>query len=115
MPQVALFTVLTWMAEARSFHHQQRLSQDVARLLVGEQATTPVAEKVARVQENVPPPRTPATPAAAVMKKIELSLETIAEAPRAALFVARLIPGPQRQAESRRSEPAHGPPRGRIV
>ena len=35
-PQAATYAVLAWLADARSFSHQHRLTLDVAHLLAGE-------------------------------------------------------------------------------
>lgn len=112
-PQVALFTALTWLAESRSFTHQQRLTRDVASLLGGEKPASPIAEAVARAQENAPDTPRPAVPADVVLKKIQLSLEETSEfIPAAQRFrrhpaVTWLCPEP------RRCAPPHGPPRVR--
>jgi hypothetical protein len=110
-PQVAIFTALTWMAEGRSFTHQQRLTADVARILGGEKPTSPIAEKVARAQEQLPAKSKPVAPDGFLLKKITLSLEKTTELLPVALRadrhqeVAWLCPEP------RRGAPPHGPPR----
>ncbi|WP_414662788.1 hypothetical protein [Horticoccus sp. 23ND18S-11] len=111
-PQVALYTVLTWAAEARTFSHQQRLTADVAHVLAGERAPGILAQ--AQAELPVRPPQ-PAIPAEAVLKKFPLSVERVAELlppvlragwPRAPVFVF---------ADTLRAPPPHGPPRaGRV-
>ena len=114
-PQVALFTALTWLTEGRSFAHQQRLTLDVACLLAGEKPSSPITDTVAAAQKQIPAKSIPPIPADAVIKKIELSLETISELLPAALRashrigLAWLCPPPQRCA------PPHGPPRVSIT
>ncbi len=106
-----MFTVLAWMAEGRSFSHQQRLTQNVAHLLAGQEPPSPIAEAVARAQEHLPAKPPLPIAADAVMKKIELSLETTCELLPTCLRashrkdVAWICP------DSRRGEPPHGPPR----
>lgn len=113
-PQAAVFTVLTWLAEAPSFSHQERLAADVARLLGGAAPSRPIAEAVARAQEQVPATPLPQVPADAVLKKIELSLEKTTDVLPAALRadrhreIAWLCPAP------RRGAPPHGPPRASL-
>lgn len=110
-PQVAVFSVLTWLAEARSFSHQERLTVDVARLLGGAAPSRPIAAAVARAQEHVPAQPLPMVPADAVFKKLELSLEKSTDVLPVALrggrhrAVAWVCPEP------RRCAPPHGPPR----
>jgi hypothetical protein len=111
-PQGAIFTALTWMAEARSFTHQQRLSADVARILGGEKATSPIAEKVASAQKQTPAKSQPVAPAGFLLKKIELSLEMTTELLPVALRASRQQDVGWLCPEPRRGAPPHGPPRG---
>ena len=110
-PQIAVFAALSWLAEGRSFTHQQRLTQDVARLLVGEQPTTPVADAVAQAEQHLPAKPPTQIPADTVMKKLELSLETTCDILPVCLRatyrdeVVWVFPG------SRRVQPPHRPPR----
>ena len=110
-PQVVVFSALTWMAEARSFSHQQRLTVDVARLLAGEKASRPIADAVARAQEQLPAKPTPPIPADTVLKKIVLSLERTIEVLPAALRGDSYHDQERSCPEARRSPPPHGPPR----
>jgi hypothetical protein len=110
-PQIAVFALLTWLAESRSFTHQQRLTQDVARLLVGEKPTTPIADTVARTQENIPSKPLPPVPADTVLKKLELSLEKTTELLPLALRATRYREISSVCPEQRRCAPPHGPPR----
>lgn len=110
-PQTAVFTVLTWMAEARSFPHQQRLAVDVAHVLSGEKPSSPVAPVVAQPQEKLPvKPRSP-SPANVVLKKIELSLEKRIEVLPAVRRASRHHEVSRMCPEPRRCAPPHGPPR----
>src|SRR5262249_8752568 len=107
----AVFTVLTWMAEGRSFTHQQRLTQDVARVLAGQRPTSPIAEAVAREQEQLPTKPPAPIPPDVGMKKLELSLETTCEVLPAHTRASVREEIVWKCPESRRSEPPHGPPR----
>jgi hypothetical protein len=111
MPPAAIFGALTWLAQARSFTHQQRLAQDVARLLGGEAPTTPIADAIDRAQ---PPPSKP-LPAplsgGTAIKKIELSLETPAEFLPAARRAAQQVDSDRRCPAPRRVAPPRRPPR----
>lgn len=107
-PQVALYTVLTWAAEARTFPHQQRLTAEVAHVLAGERAPGILVQT--RSELPARPPQ-PAIPAEAVLKKFPLSVELVAELlppvlradwPLDPVFVC---------ADTLRAPPPHGPPR----
>jgi len=110
-PQVAVFTALTWMTEARSFTHQERLTTDVVQLLSGEQPSRPIAEAVARAQDQVPAKPNLPHPAGSVLKKIELSLEKTNEILPIALRANHYSEKVRLCPEPRRSAPPHGPPR----
>ena len=114
-PQVAVYAVLTWLAEARTFAHQEELSRSVAHLLAGERAEGRVARSLARVreaQERDERRPAPAVPAAAVVKKMDLAAEETIRVEPAAATTGRFGRDVARTAVSRRAEPAHGPPRG---
>ncbi len=113
-PQAAVFGVLAWLAEAPAFSHQERLAQDVARLLAGEAASRPIAAAVARMQEQVPAPPLPPVPADAVLKKIVLSLEKTTEVLPASLRSDRHRESPWTCPAPRRAPPPHGPPRASL-
>lgn len=115
VPQGAMFTALAWMAEARAFTHQQRLTVDVAHLLVGEKPASPIADAVARAQERVPPKPTAPNPADIGAKKIELALEATCEVLPALLRAGHPNEVAWRCPESRRVEPPHGPPRVKVT
>jgi hypothetical protein len=79
-PQSATYAVLTWLAEARHFSHQHRLTTEVAFLLVGEKPTSTTAAFAAAPQtpaKSFPP----AIPADAVLKKIDLAVPPTSELP----------------------------------
>jgi hypothetical protein len=96
-----------WMAEARTFAHQGRLTLDVARLLTGEHET-PVVD---RAPNRVAPPAPPPLPIDFLGKKLDLKYdEAAAMMPpewRANPHFSRLIAAP----ESWRAAPPHEPPR----
>lgn len=109
-PQAATYAFLTWMAEARSFAHQQRLSIEVAVLLGGQ---TP-SERVARAENSSPAQSLPAVPLDAVLKKLPLALERAPQAlppdSRSELLRSATVLCP----ESVRPPPPLGPPRTNL-
>ena len=111
MPQTAVFTALTWLAEVRSFPHQQRLTQDVARLLAGERPTSPIADAVARAQDELPARPPTSLPAEGATKKLELLLETTCELLPARLRASRAQGTAWTCPQPRRDAPPHRPPR----
>lgn len=113
MPPAGMHTALTWLAEARTFSHQQRLTSRVAAVLVGE---APEAALDAAAGESVARPVLPPPPAKETLKKLDLALEGACELPALAsrdhasrcerIFVAGVT----------RAAPPHGPPRSvRVV
>jgi hypothetical protein len=110
-PQIAVFTMLTWMAEGRSFTHQERLKQDVARLLAGQKPTSPIADAVAEVQKRLPAKPPAPVPADLVMKKLELAIEETCDALPARVPVGRYDETAWRCPAALCGEPPHGPPR----
>jgi hypothetical protein len=110
-PPLATYAVLTWLSEARSFSHQQRIKADVARLLAGEDKPS----SLARFQETQVPPSKPAIPTADVLKKSELAFEETADAvappARPNIFVART----DRWKSLSRAQPPQEPPRAAVL
>lgn len=118
-PQVAVYAVLTWVAEAREFAHQRDLTRDVAFLLAGAKREHRVAAVLARTEsaqgkQAAGLPAAP-VPTAAVVKKLDLASEADAllgprrEGPR---------PGWSERGDlgsRRRTPPAHEPPRLPLV
>jgi hypothetical protein len=114
-PQAATYAVLTWLAEAPSFSHQQRLSLDVAQLFTGEAlpAQTAFGETPAH-EDSSDFPANP-VPASAVLKKIDLTAETMAAlAPLADRKAGRTQCTPACH-DTLRAPPPHGPPRASAV
>jgi hypothetical protein len=74
-PQAATYAVFAWLADARDFSHQQQLTRDVAHLLAGEKAPARATPVVVANDEREPTTQRSAFPAAAVLKKIDLSSE----------------------------------------
>ncbi len=110
-PQTALFSVLSWVDEARHFSHQQRLVADVAHLLGGE---TPPA-KYATLPADAPADPLPPVPIGAVLKKIDLTLEVASSLAPPMTEDGRLRAGALPWAEAMRAAPPHEPPRGPVV
>lgn len=106
-PQAATYAVLTWMAEARSFAHQQRLTVEVAFLLGGKEAP----ERVTRTENTAPAQPPPAVPPEAVLKKLSLALERATESPLPERDSSRLRAGTIRVLDMERPPPLLGPPR----
>ena len=106
-PQIAVYTGLAWLAEARSFSHQHRLSTDVAFVLAGK----PTPQRIARAVKSTPARSLPPVPAEAVLKKIPLACEGVAEVLPPALRASRPAEIARAFPESFRAPPPHGPPR----
>ncbi len=113
-PQTVMPTVLTWLAEARSFSHQRDLSRSAAYVLAGEKAPSRVSEALALVQaaqqdaaSNAPI----SVPSTAILKKIDLATERQIDvglpAERKALGCQVELDYSSRQ----RAQPPHAPPR----
>jgi hypothetical protein len=111
-PQLALYTVVTWIAEARTFSHQHELTRSVAHLLKKETASSRVAYLVRQAKADGPVRPGPAIPADAVLRKIELAIQLsdgpapLAEEPRRFFVTGIRIP------ERLRPAPPQEPPRG---
>lgn len=106
-PQVAVYTGLAWLAEARSFSHQHRLSTDVAFVLAGK----PTPQRIARAVKSAPLRPVAPVPAEAVVKKIPLACESVAEVLPPALRASRPAEIAWVFPVSLRAPPPHGPPR----
>lgn len=114
-PQAATYAVLTWIAEARQFSHQQQLTRDVAHLLVGEKAPARPEAIVAVATEDDRKASCPMVPATAVLKKIDLSTEKRIDGIRPSERIATLVLASDRWGDALRAPPPHGPPRVRVV
>jgi len=115
-PQTATYALLAWLGEARTFSHQQQLSRDVAHLLGGETAPSRVAAVMARAKadEGALVKLPSSVPASAVLKKIDLSVESVPgfnEPPATAIKRSGLTVG---WSDCLRAPPPHGPPRARA-
>jgi hypothetical protein len=110
-PQVATYALLTWMAEARSFTHQQYLTRDVAHLLAGEKTPSRTVALKQVSQEHESPGVPSSVPSAAVLKKVDLSSEKSS----VVVFSAAILGTFERLSDWRcdalRDPPPHGPPR----
>lgn len=106
-PQAATYAVLTWLADARSFTHQQRLTVDVAWLLSGEKAPERIAAADTATAAKLPP----AVPADAVLKKLPLALERAAGSLDAPEGRERWRLASLGCPDARRLPPLLGPPR----
>jgi len=93
-PQAAVYAVVTWFAEARSFSHQYELTRAVAHLLKGEHCASRVAVVLQRAPTETPEraPVLPPAPPESVVRKIPLCVETIAAAARPVADGVRLAP-----------------------
>jgi hypothetical protein len=110
-PQAITFTVLGWMAEARHFTHQQKLTAEVAFLLAGEQREARVHEA-----DTLPAkPFAPPVPTDATMKKIELAVHRTSEVLPPALRAMRRVVRSILLPDTLRAAPPHEPPRARLV
>jgi len=113
-PQTVMPTVLTWLAEARSFSHQRDLSRSAAFVLAGEKEPSRVAVALDHVRASHPdaPPQLPlSVPPTAVLKKIDFATEGLIDvrppAEQGALAWKVELGCSSRQ----RARPPHGPPR----
>jgi hypothetical protein len=107
-PQAATYAFLEWAAEARNFSHQKRLTRDVAFLLAGAKAE---AEPTAVEATPVAPPMQPAIPPEAVLKRLDLAMESSVPSFESRLVTA-LSPGRAVQLSGLgRPAPPHEPPR----
>jgi hypothetical protein len=111
-PQAAVVAVLTWMDHARQFSHQQRLTAEVAFLLVGEKL--PATETVASSQSPKKSPA-PALPPGAVIKKIEFAVHRTSELlPPSARALTHAVTESALH-DTLRAPPPHEPPRAVVV
>lgn len=106
-PQTATFVVLTWLSEARSFSHNERLVRDVAFLLNGEKAPG-----IIDAAKNLPAeePKAP-LPAQVALKKLDLTLERTTEVLPPALRANRRLAATTIPREVLRDAPPTEPPR----
>ncbi len=110
-PQTAVYAGLAWLTEARSFSHQHRLSTDVMFVLAGQ----PVPQRIARAAQSAPARPAVPVPAEAVVKKLPLAFEGLAEVLPPALRANRSADQARACPESFRAPPPHGPPRTGVV
>ncbi|MBL9200775.1 MAG: hypothetical protein JNL39_09730 [Opitutaceae bacterium] len=111
-PQAGVYAALSWLAEARTFTHQQRLVAEVAHLLGGGEAVpSAIAQTVARARSQDTSRPVPPVPADAVLKKIPLVLERTAEFLPPALRADYPRAASEAIPELLRAPPPHGPPR----
>jgi hypothetical protein len=114
-PQAAVYATLTWLAEARTFSHQQELTRQVAHVLGGARAEGRVAQALARMQATAktPAPQKAAAPVppAAVLKKIDLAAEDLVRAGGPGAPAATGWDREAWAAITRVTQPRHGPPR----
>lgn len=110
-PQAAVYATLSWLAEARHFSHQHRLTLAVAELLGGSASSAPVVA----VAPADAPVKAPPVPPEAVLKKLHLAIERrtdfLPTAPQSDAYPATVCQVPDR----RRAPPPHGPPRATSV
>lgn len=109
-PQTATYVAITWLGEARSFSHQERLAADVARLLTVDEL--PAAE-IVQAERSLPPKS--AMPPMPGMTKIELATESSLHSLEPKVPVSLLESGVARPESALRAPPPHGPPRVATV
>jgi len=112
-PQPGLYAVVAWLAEARTFSHQQRLTAQVAVLLGSDQAAAKPQPVVAAADSSAPP-AAPLCPADAVVKKLPLQVENSGVRPRPSMAELRLGAGESAGTGIGRSPPPLGPPRAQV-
>ncbi len=111
-PQVAVYTAIAWIGEARHFTHQQRLTAEVAHVLTG--VKTPSV--LAAIRQVPLRPLAPVVPAEATLKKIELAIARTVDL-LGPVLPEKIGQGKERAMPDARTEaPPHEPPRvGRVV
>jgi hypothetical protein len=102
-------TLLQWLAEGRSFSHQQRLMSDVAVLLGGEKEPVAVTESE---PARPPAPRLPVV-LEGMFKKLEVPLARDAPVVIPPTEEVALRAEDRAFASQERPPPPHGPPRSR--
>ena len=110
-PQAATYALLTWIAEARQFSHQQQLTRDVAHLLVGEKAPTRQTVVATSDQGRESGGGRSQVPAGAVLKKIDLSTEKRMEHVGPIAARPSFDRATNWRTDALRAPPLHGPPR----
>lgn len=106
-PHVALFALLTWMEEARSFAHQERLSLEIACLLTGQSEGSTV-----NTAPKLPDPApVPVIPTDIFAKKLDLAIEQTSEILPLALRPNTRATESFSPPDSLRATPPHEPPR----
>jgi hypothetical protein len=114
-PQVAVYAVVTWVAEARTFSHQHELTRAVAHILKKEAAPSRVAFLVRQASADRPVRPWPSIPNDAVLRKVELALQLCDGPVWQAEGVQRFVLARVVVPESLRSAPPLGPPRAGAV
>lgn len=105
-PQVAVYEAVSWLGNARHFSHQQRLQIDVVSVLTGDKAVLHLT-----AADTPAKPFLPVVPTDAVLKKIELAVQSTSELlPPIACPLAR-VESKSQVPDSLRDRPPHEPPR----
>lgn len=110
-PQVATYALLTWIGEARSFTHQQRLTAEVAHVLTGTKL--PERISLARHSEGAERPFAPLVPVEATLKKIQLAMEETTDVLPPEVRVQRWVARLEARLDAWSDAPPHEPPRAR--
>jgi hypothetical protein len=110
-PQPAMYALLTGIAEARQFSHQQQLTRDVAHLFAREKA--PARETIATATPLQHDTKTSgvAVPAGSVLKKLDLTTEQRVGLVAPVWQVTRYARTSARWSDALLPPPPHGPPR----
>jgi len=102
------FTLLSWVAEARTFSHQARLGAEVAALLAGEESTS----KANQISENSGhQPQLPPALVDTAFKRFDLALADRCLLPTDDSAKRESYPREIDGMSRWRAAPPHGPPR----
>ncbi len=110
-PQIAMYTVLAWIADARTFSHQHQLTTEVAHVLAGEKTGSRLVMMAAAAAPDDHDRAQPAIPESAVLKKIDLASEKQREVTRPSEVAQRRPRTGGWRGDALRAPPPHGPPR----
>jgi hypothetical protein len=110
-PQAATYSLIVWAKGSQHFSHQERLKEDVARLLTGKEASS--APWIAGSAPALP--FAPQVPIDGVLKKLDLTaplaVDAIAPGIRELDYAEPFV----REPSGARYEPLLPPPRARAI
>ena len=114
-PQIAVYAVVTWIVEARSFSHQYELTRSVAHILKKESSPSRVGYLLRKAANDRPSQPLPPIPDDAVLRKVQLAIQLSDGLSERVSVPRRFAMGETSIQERVRPEPLHGPPRAGAV